>query len=103
MLESLFRKVANLKASNFIGKRLKHRCFPVKLAVFLRTPILKNIYERLLLWTSNIQSQPFGKHKPTGKNGNGFIHLFETILSTFDNLQQIRKTKYDEITRIDNS
>ena len=34
---------------NFIKKRLQYRCFPVKLAKYLRTPILKNIYERLLL------------------------------------------------------
>ena len=29
--------------------RLQHRCFTVKFVKFLRTPILKNIYERLLL------------------------------------------------------
>ena len=29
--------------------RLKHSCFPVKLAKFLRTPILNNICHRLLL------------------------------------------------------
>ena len=34
---------------NFIKKRLKERCFPVKFTKFLRTPILKNICERLLL------------------------------------------------------
>ena len=34
---------------NFIKKRLKHRCFPMKFAKFLRTPILKKICERLLL------------------------------------------------------
>ena len=32
-----------------LKKRLWHRCFPVKFEKFLRTPILKNIYERLLL------------------------------------------------------
>ena len=40
MLESLFRP---------IKKRLQLRCFPVKFAKFLRTPISKDIYERLLL------------------------------------------------------
>ena len=34
---------------NFIKKRLQHRCFPVNIAKFLRTFILKNICERLLL------------------------------------------------------
>ena len=37
------------KACNFIKKRLQHRCFAVKIAIFLRTPFLKNICERLLL------------------------------------------------------
>ena len=35
--------------NNFFKKRLQHRCFPVKLAKFLRTPILNNICQRLLL------------------------------------------------------
>ena len=38
-----------LTACNFIKKRLQHRCFPVNVAKFLRTSILKNICERLLL------------------------------------------------------
>ena len=37
------------QASNFIKKRLQHSCFPMKFAKFLRTRILKNISERLLL------------------------------------------------------
>ena len=34
---------------NFIKKRLQHRCFPVNIAKFLKTPNLKNIWERLLM------------------------------------------------------
>ena len=34
---------------NFIKKRLQRRCFPVNIAKLLRTSILKNICERLLL------------------------------------------------------
>ena len=49
MLESLFDKVAALQPSNFIKERLQHRCFPVNIAKFLTTPILKNICELLLL------------------------------------------------------
>ena len=30
-------------------KRLQHRCFPLNIATFLKTPILKNIRERLSL------------------------------------------------------
>ena len=40
MLESLSNKVAGLKAGNFNKKRLQHRCFPVKIAKFLRTAFL---------------------------------------------------------------
>ena len=40
---SLFNKAFNLK------KRLQDRCFPVNITKFLRTPILKNICEQLLL------------------------------------------------------
>ena len=36
-------------ACNFIKKKLQPRGFPVKFAKFLRTNILKNIYEQLLL------------------------------------------------------
>ena len=58
MLESLFNKVAGLKAHNFIKKKLQHnfikkklqhRCFPVNIAKLLRKPVLKNICEQLLL------------------------------------------------------
>ena len=47
--EVFFRKKVCLQACNLIKKRLQHRCFPVKLAKFLRKSILKNICERLLL------------------------------------------------------
>ena len=36
VLESLFNKAAGPKVRNLVEKRL-HRCFPVKLARFLRT------------------------------------------------------------------
>ena len=53
MLKSIFNKVATLKACYIIKKRLQHRCFPVNIAKFLRTSILKNICEQLRLGTSN--------------------------------------------------
>ena len=37
------------KAAGRKKKRLQHQCFPVNIGKFLRTPILKNIYVRLLL------------------------------------------------------
>ena len=47
-LESLFHKVAGLQTCNFTKKKIHNRGFLVNIAKFLRTPILKNIYERLL-------------------------------------------------------
>ena len=46
---SLFLIKTRAHACNFIKNRLQHRLFPVNKATFLRTPILKNICERLLL------------------------------------------------------
>ena len=46
--------IRKLQAFNLIKKRLQHRCFPVNVANFLRTPILKNICKRLLLKTQAI-------------------------------------------------
>ena len=47
--ESLYEKLCHIdsKVSFLIKKRLQHRCLPVQ--IFLRTPILKKISERLLL------------------------------------------------------
>ena len=58
---SLFlNKNADLQSWNFIKKRLQHRCFPVNIAKSLRTPVLKNICERLFerfpTWANNITS-----------------------------------------------
>ena len=49
MLDSLFNKVIEFQACNFIKKRFQQRCFPVGILKHLRTPILKNICQRLLL------------------------------------------------------
>ena len=38
-----------LSWSLFLIELFQHRCFPVNIAKILRTPILKNICERLLL------------------------------------------------------
>ena len=47
LCRSLF--LIKLQACKFIEKRLQHWCFPLHVKKFLRTPILKNIRERLLL------------------------------------------------------
>ena len=46
VMNSLFKKVADLKACNFNKTRPYYRCFPVNIAKFLRPLILKNIYEQ---------------------------------------------------------
>ena len=48
VLESLFNKVAGLKACNFISNRLQHMCFPVNIAKLFKASILKNICQRQL-------------------------------------------------------
>ena len=60
--ESLFNRVAGQMASNFIKRDSKQdKCFPVNIAKFLRTPILKKIFEQrylqFRLLTVNISSQ----------------------------------------------
>ena len=62
----LLNKNAGLQGPSFIKKRLEHRCFFANIEKFLRTHILKNICERLLLrvslelfptWANNIGSE----------------------------------------------
>ena len=61
--KKLFLKISlysqGLKAWNFIEKRFQRRCFPVNIAKFLTTLILKNIYERLLLYTEPLMVVEF--------------------------------------------
>ena len=73
VLEALFNRVAGLRACDFIKRdsgpvillketeTQQHRCFPVNIAKFSRTPILKKIFEQLpvefLRLTVNISSQ----------------------------------------------
>ena len=53
-LQSLYNKIAGLKVCIFIKKRLKRRYFPVDIAKFLKTPILRNIYEPQLLPVASV-------------------------------------------------
>ena len=61
----LWWSVLLIKAWNVIKKRLQHRCFPVNIAKLLRTPILKNICERLLLLPEKIYIFPMYEFKGT--------------------------------------
>ena len=53
---SLFQIKLQAKVCNFIKRRLQHMCFPVKFRKFLTTPISKNIWERLLMPSSDLQN-----------------------------------------------
>ena len=44
-----FNTNADLQSCNFIKKRLQHKCLLTNIEKFLRTPILNNICERLVL------------------------------------------------------
>ena len=70
-------------------KRLWHRCFPVNLAKFLRTPFLQNTSVRLLLnkvWTfQNFQK----KH-----NSWRFLHLKKTLVVTFSETRAPTSSNY---------
>ena len=48
VLESLFKKIADLRACNFMKKRPQPWRFPVNVSNFFRLPISKNIFERLI-------------------------------------------------------
>ena len=54
MLELPLNKVAGFQACILIKERLQHRCFPVSIAKFLGTPILKACFHH---------DMDFGKYK----------------------------------------
>ena len=62
-VKKLFLKISQytvkFQLCNVIKKRIQHRCFPVNIAKFLRTPIFKNICKTLLLSVSiGLQKPP---------------------------------------------
>ena len=69
-LESPFNNVVGFQ------EILKYWCFPMKFAKFLRTPILRNICERLLLFVSPQNTK--------ANSGNEFG--LDEILTEFDNV-----------------
>ena len=86
-----FNKNAGLQGPSFIKKRLEHRCFFANIEKFLRTPILKNICERLLLrfslelfsiWTNNMGSEEdvFSKTKQNKNRSKTQLYENKTCL-----------------------
>ena len=74
-----FNKVRSLRPVTLWKKSLWHSCFPVNFTKFLRTSILKNIYERLFL---NIALHTFLKKKKK-KNELGFKNYYPNQLYNF--------------------
>ena len=74
---------AGLRPATLLKRRLQHRCFAVNIAKLLRTPILKNICERLFLYFRIVKKKKFilknekMANRKLGKVGN----LGEIILS----------------------
>ena len=63
-------------------KRLQHRCFPVNIAKFLRTTILKNICERLFLYVRILKKNFFAKWK-NGKSKTQISEISEKLFRDF--------------------
>ena len=83
-VKSLFNnKVTGIQASNFIKKRLHRKCFPVKFVKFLRTPILKNIYERLLLKIFSKTLSMSRSHSYSTENEWNHLAVFRFIFNLF--------------------
>ena len=68
------------KAYNFIKKRLQRRCFLGNITKFLRTPILNNICERLLLRVFPLMSQ-FERFSTWTNNKANYIGGEEDVFS----------------------
>ena len=62
VLESLFNKVVELKDCNFLKKRLKHSCFPVHIAKFLRTAFFTE-HRWLLLYFRHYSTRKHSQKK----------------------------------------
>ena len=69
--------------SNTEKKRLQHRCFLVNIAKFLRSPILKNICEQLLM-------------EDEVRKASVNCTLRQTSTTTGDGLRKAWEIKYEE-------
>ena len=83
-------KYTTIKAYNFIEKKLWHRCFPMNIRKFLRTPILQKICERLF------EHSPF----PTCSNSiTSYIESEEDVFSK-TNKNKNKKQKSQSKTQL---
>ena len=87
MLEYLFNKVTALKACNFIQKRRQHSRFPMFITNFLRTPILKNICEPLLLKLWKVSKERENYRREIKRNSQGAYEVISSLRSQIETLQ----------------
>ena len=92
-------EVAGLRPATLLKRRLQHRYFPVNIAKLLRTPILKNICERLFLYFRIVKKKNlFWKMKKWQIENSEKSEISEKLFWVFDFFLQ-RKSK----TRIQKS
>ena len=90
------------KSCNFIKKRLQHRCFLVNIAKFLRTPILKNICERLLLNFSHKVSNKYWTSLLNRQHNVGWFLLRRFVdLVTIYSLLTVKRNHFNTILLLD--
>ena len=80
MLEDSFK--VGVLSVNFIKKRLQQWCFSVKFAKSLRTPILKNICQRLILSIKDQSSCRVETSQLTGK-ANSLVGFYMSGTAAF--------------------
>ena len=104
---SRFNRLAGFKTCNFIKKRLQHWCFPMNIAKFLRTLILKKICEQLLLpfllLTVNISSQGliyvFNSMGPCQRSSSRFKELSLGCFVVGSSLVRKKENSAEIVTR----
>ena len=96
-LGSLFNKVVGLEACNFIEKRLQLRCFPLNIAKFLKTPIMKNICERLLFWVLERTSCHLSLSVPTKTQKNESLRYFQWVYKETNGAEWVHTSLYKNI------
>ena len=80
---SFFIKVAGLRSTTLLKKRLWHRCFPVNCAKFLKTPFLTEHLRWLLLYVQSIYYT-----LPSQSNCSYFFQVSDNYYMS------MRKTRY---------
>ena len=86
----LFYKIIRLQGCNSTKKTLQHRCFPVNFAKVLRTPILENICQRLLLHIPSLQHN-FGVVKYVTFHWNSWRSNYYGMYDFIETMNFLRK------------